>query len=224
MQLLNQCPVFINRRQAETADIVIVNHHLPLADVAVRQAVGWKKTQSCPCTIIWYLMKPTILKISLPIILGIAVTAPHSAAVGLYTVRTAKPRTSGRIAAKFIRYPSRKAISSRDSGLAMLPQLRMVDEAAVKYFAVLEEELFQDRDDSDTVLIPYSGLEQGALLESYDRFFTSLVTLKTQLENLISLLEPDEGDKLTPYLKRIEAVIADLEFLMEAADEALFTG
>ena len=52
----------------------------------------------------------------------------------------------------------------------MLPQLRIVDEAAVKYFAALEKEFFKESEDSETVLISYCGLEREPLLESYDRF------------------------------------------------------
>jgi len=217
----NQCPVFINRRQAETADIVIVNHHLLLADVAVRQAVGWEENAVLP--VYYHLVLDEAHHIE-----DIA-TDYFGVQLSLLRIRRLlgflyRPYGKNRgllagLRQNLSRYPSEEGDDLLEIlDWQLLPQLRMVDEAAVKYFAVLEEELFQDRDDSDTVLIPYSGLEQGALLESYDRFFTSLVTLKTQLENLISLLEPDEGDKLTPYLKRIEAVIADLEFLMEAAD------
>lgn len=219
----NQCPVFINRRLAETADIVIVNHHLLLADIAVRQAVGWEENAVLP--LYYHLVVDEAHHIE-----DIA-TEYFGVQLSLLRIRRLlgflnRPYGKNRgVLASLRQKLSRNPSEENDDILSvldwqMLPQLRIVDEAAVKYFAALEKEFFKESEDSETVLISYCGLEREPLLESYDRFFSALVTLKTQLENLVHLLDPDEGDKLMPYLKRFESVITDLEFLKEANDRS----
>ncbi|NLL88859.1 MAG: hypothetical protein GX228_08030 [Firmicutes bacterium] len=217
----NQCPVFINRRLAETADIIIVNHHLLLADIAIRQVVGWQD------------------QVVLPPYSHIVVDEAHhfedvatehfSVQLSLLRIRRLLGflhRPHGRNRGILAALRARMGLDNQIEGdelvtvldWQLLPQLRIVDEAAAAFFQALEADFFAHQSESEAVPIPYRGLETPLLLDCYDRFHSALAALASQLGKLASLLEADLGEQLKPYQKRVEAVIADLEFLMEADD------
>lgn len=215
----NQCPVFVNRRLAEEADIVIVNHHLLLADVCVRQQAGWDNT------------------VVLPVYKHVIFDEAHhleDIATEYFGLRISLNRVR-RLLGCFYRSQSknRGILQQLRFGISansdeeesqdilmlidwkLLPQIRIVDEAAVRFFKVLEEHL-NEADTQEHLLISYGGLETALILENYDRFYTAFLTLERGLKELSSLIDSvDEKDKLTPFLRRVELFRSDLEFLME---------
>lgn len=220
----NQCPVFINRRLAETADLIIANHHLLLADIAIRQVVGWQEQVVLPpyshvvvdeahhiedIATEYFGVQLSLLRIRR--LMGF-LYRPHGKNRGV--LATLRPKAS---------LDPMEAVGDEIATVLdwqLLPQLRIVDDASATFFQALETDCLAAHSDMETVPIPYGGLETPLILECYDRFHSALVTLKSQLDKLASLLEPDQGEMLAPHVKRVEAVIADLEFLMNADDRS----
>ena len=220
----NQCPVFINRRLAETADLIIANHHLLLADIAIRQVVGWQEQVVLPpyshvvvdeahhiedIATEYFGVQLSLLRIRR--LMGF-LYRPHGKNRGV--LATLRPKAS---------LDPMEAVGDEIATVLdwqLLPQLRIVDDASATFFQALETDCLAAHSDMETVPIPYGGLETPLILECYDRFHSALVTLKSQLDKLASLLEPDQGEMLALARKRVEAVIADLEFLMNADDRS----
>jgi len=220
----DQCPVFINKRQAESADIVIANHHLLLADVAIRRVVGWQE------------------QVVLPLYSHVVVDEAHhieDAATEYFSVQLSllrlrrllgflyRPHGKHRgILAGLKAKISLDPVQAETCELAafldwqLLPQLRIVDEAAARFFHALESDGFTEQAEVDAVPLPYGGLETPQILEGYDRFHSAVGTLHAQLKALSVLVEPEQAELLAPHLSRVEAVIADLDFLMNARDRS----
>ena len=199
MQFFNQCPVFINKRLAETADIAIANHHLLLADISIRQVVGWQE------------------QVVLPLYSHVVVDEAHhieDVATEYFSVRfpclgsggcsgsctapTEKPGILASLRAKINLEPMHAENDARAALLdwQLLPQLRIVDEAAARFFQVMETECFSASTEQEAAPIPYGGVETLPVLESYDRFHTALVMLKGQLSALSALLDSEQQETL----------------------------
>ncbi|HOB08100.1 MAG: helicase C-terminal domain-containing protein [Limnochordia bacterium] len=220
----NQCPVFINKRLAETADIVIANHHLLLADISIRQVVGWQE------------------QVVLPLYSHVVVDEAHhieDVATEYFSVQLSMLRIRRLLGFLYRSHGKNRGIlaslrakinlepmhAENDARAALLdwqllPQLRIVDEAAARFFQVMETECFSASTEQEAAPIPYGGVETLPVLESYDRFHTALVMLKGQLSALSALLDSEQQETLAPHLRRVEAVIADLEFIMNAGDRS----
>lgn len=219
--LFNQCPVFINRRKAEQSDLIIVNHHLLLADVSVRRATGWNDSAV------------------LPVYRHVIFDEAHhleEVATEYFSVRISQVRIRRLLGSLYRSQGKYRGILStirmdishnnddNDDVITMLdwkllPQMRIINEAAVQFFTALEKYYYQVKSEDDNLQIRYGELETEALLSVYDDFFNSLLVLTNQLKDLSSMLDTDTKEKLQPYIKRVESTLADLEFLMATKDK-----
>ncbi len=215
----NQCPVFTNRRLAEEADIVIVNHHLLLADVCVRQQVGWDTAAVLPAYQHIIFDEAHHLEDIATDYFGLRISLNRTRRLlGCFY----RSQSKNRGILQHLRFSLSFNSDEQDNqdvlmliDWKLLPQIRIVDEAAVRFFKVLEEHLNQ-ADNQEHLLIPYGGLETPPILENYDRFYTAFLTLERGLKELSSMIDSvEEKDKLLPFIRRVELFRSDLEFLME---------
>lgn len=217
----DQCPVFVARRLAEKANILIVNHHLLLADISIRRHTGWDETAV------------------LPVYRHVIVDEAHhieDVATNYFGISISLLRLR-RLLGHFYRkhgkqrgiLPAiRKRVSIGTSESAndvlklidwqLLPILRAIDEAAIKYFSNLSQYIHQQPANLDNLRITNQDLERPEMLQSYDHLHTEFINFEKQLKKLANILAADDSDKLDPFLHRVKAYRADLEFLMDIED------
>ncbi len=215
-----QCPVFVNRRLAEEANLIIVNHHLLLADVCVRQQRGWDSAAVLP------LYKHVIFDEAHH--LEDIATEYFGRDISLNRLRQLIGcfyRSHGKKPGilQYLRFNlalieedeiSQDAVAMIDWNL--IPQLRLMEDAAIKFFKALEQHL-RVAQDEDYLLLPHGGLETEAILQTYDKVHTCFLDIERELKELAALLESsDNKDRLLPFIRRTEEFRSDLEFLMEA--------
>lgn len=218
----NQCLVFAARRLAENADLVIANHHLLLADVSIRREVGWEGNAVLPRYQHVILDEAHHLESTATEYFGVQVSL-----LRLQRLVSALDNSHGKTRGLLQSLRSnlvRSGISEADDeritiiDWQLLPQLRIIATAAHQFFQVLEQYAAQMIPHEESMRIPYGGFTAPEILEGYDRFYSALAALQKQMEQLTALMAGDESDRVNPYIKRLRALIADLEFVMEAKD------
>lgn len=229
-QFFNQCPVFKARSLAEQADILIVNHHLLLADVNVRRDTGWEDSAVLP--VYQHVIFDEAHHIS-----DIA-TEYFSVSFSLLRVRRflgLLHRTRSKTGIGLFSY-IRTRLSQMDCEQAqviihmidweLLPQLRAVDEAALAFVTSLEEFLRANVPNQESLRIKSAiMLESDSILEPYDRIHTGLGILLAQLCKFVTLCEELDAEhelglsiNLQSYCERTQNLLIDLDFLMDIAD------
>ena len=188
----NQCPVFINKRLAETVDIVIANHH--------SAAGGYFHPPGCRLAGTGCASLYSHVVVDEAHHIEDVATEYFSVQLSMLRIRRLLGflyRSHGKnrgilasLRAKINLEPMHAENDARAALLdwQLLPQLRIVDEAAARFFQVMETECFSASTEQEAAPIPYGGVETLPVLESYDRFHTALVTLKGQLSALSALL------------------------------------
>ncbi len=231
-EFFNECSVFKNRREAEKAEILIVNHHLLLADISVRQEKGWGETAVLPAySHVIFDEAHHIQEVA---------TEYFGCQLSLTRIR--------RLLAQFYRQRSHNnrgillamreriealAINGEQSLIALidwelLPQVRRIEDLAVRFFSVLEEYRHNNVGDEIALRIHYRrSIEDTVVLQAYDLLHSAWLLLEQQLRKSMSMLEELEeelGDYigpavgLRPYYERVITIRTDLEFLMDVAD------
>ncbi len=221
----DSCSFFLARKQAEEAEILIVNHHLLLADVSVRQAAGWEQMAVLPA------YKHVIFDEAHHI--DDVATSYFGCQISLMRVRRllrllARRSRSDRGAIPNIRRSvSRRVQDEPDQqellqriDWQVLPLLRTVEEQAVQFMDVLPVQ-------EQKVTVAYGGFQEKRLLDGFDRLHSSLQTLAAELRRLLQGLEQHEAVfskaerhfyGLRALTGRVEGLAADLQFLMDATD------
>ncbi len=228
------CPVFISRRQAEQAELVIVNHHLLLADINVRQEKGWEETAV------------------LPVYKHVIVDEGHhiqEVATEYFGIRLSQIRIR-RLLSLFYRARATDnrgvlpTLRQRLNGLSnnqpgndlialidwqLIPQIRKIEETTTSFFLALENYLVGTGSKEAFLRIPHrQGIVDDQVLATYDQLHRTWIEWERQLRACLGLLEEAEDtldDKIgpasgfRPFIERVENTRADLEFLMDVSDK-----
>lgn len=226
-EFYEHCPIFINRRLAEKADLLIVNHHLLLADVSIRQKLGWDTTA----------VLPSYKHLIIDEAHHIQDVATEYFAVKVSPVRLSRllglfyRRRKDRGLLNRIRQQVSKSLSEAEAAdifqlidWHILPQIRVVDDVGAKFFDELAKYL-QERNgaDPESLRIPFrQGIETESVLTAYDLLHSNLRKWEIQLEKLLELTESlseKEGFEslfyLEAYYQRVVDFRVDLEFTMD---------
>lgn len=231
-EFFDSCSFFRARKLAEKAEILIVNHHLLLADVSVRQTSGWDQMAVLPA------YKHVIIDEAHHV--DDVATNYFGCSVSLIRVRRllrllARRSRNNRGAIPNIRSSvGRRVKEARVQeellqliDWKLLPLLRTVEEQAGEFVDGLAEILAELPAPEHKTTVGYGGLQKPRLLESFDRWHGSLQTLAAELRRLLHELEDHEEDfpgserhffGLRPLTGRVEGLAADLQFLMDATD------
>ena len=228
-----QCPVMKAKQSAEKADLIIVNHHLLLADVQIRQFTGWDET------------------FVLPAFRHVIFDEAHNLediATEFFGFRISELRLR-RLLNSFFRPRAR---ASR----GLLPQLRAIVEkvkandelkkqvlelidwqllAKVNHFSDLGTRFFhailtfmsENCEDEEHLRLLYrTGISDQQVLTIYDEFIGQLSEFEGNTRQLIKLLEHlNQKESLNlkvlecrAYLSRMEVFREELDFIMKTDD------
>lgn len=224
-EFYERCPVFITRRLAEKADILIVNHHLLLADVSIRQKIGWESTAVLPAYKHIIVDEAHHIQDVATEYFGVAVSLIRlRRLLGLFQRRR---RDRGLLNRIRLQITNRLSETEAQDILQMidwelLPQIRTIDQAGHQFFTALENYMLEHDLTQESLRIPYrQGIETEQVLTEYDWLHSNLLTWEKHLHKAVELIEVlgnREGLEILahfePYLQRVVAFRNDLEFVM----------
>ncbi len=221
---MEPCPIFIRRRQEEKADLLIVNHHVLLADVSVRKETGWDERAVLPAYSHVIFDEAHHLETVATDYFGVQMSMMRLLRfMGLfYRLQGRKPRgLLPSLQEKIVGEPL--AVKKRDQLIhqiegELLPTLRSMRDHGTRLFSALANKTSGE----PTRLVSAHALEEASLMQEYHNLHTAFSDFVSHLADLVVALEelgedvlprliPQTG--LRPFLKRAENIVEELEFL-----------
>lgn len=229
---LEECPIFQRKKAEEEADILIVNHHLLMADISVRKEKGWEEGAVLPEYYHVIFDEAHHVEEIATEYFGARLSLRRlRRLLGLFHRRQGRKSRGILVNLRERFFTVELAEELREQLVSLLdwqliPDLRKLDQEGQDFFAELGK-LLAESSDGILRLKSQSAIESESLLTAFDRFYTSFSEWEKNLRKFIA--DTDQLDKamrekilpligLRPYLRRVEDFRESIDFLMNIED------